>query len=102
MAGQWNELRLELEPSYDAAPRLAAALLGALRLEARPVASTGGARGAAEGGAAEGGEAVEVRWWKTVEVQTRLMGCAWPADAEAEAEAGPESRGEAEASTWGI
>ena len=89
VAGQWNELRLVLEPSYEAAPRLAAALLAALRLEARPVAS------AAEdaSGLAEGGGAAEVRWWKTVEVQTRLKGGAWPA----EAETAPVSRAEAEA-----
>ena len=89
VAGEWNELRLVLEPSYEAAPRLAAALLAALRLEARPVAS------AAEeaGGSAEGGGAAEVRWWKTVEVQTRLKGGAWPA----EAETAPVSRAEAEA-----
>ena len=89
VAGQWNELRLVLEPSYEAAPRLAAALLAALRLEARPVASAANSAG----GAAEGGGAAEVRWWKTVEVQTRLVGAAWPA----EAEVGPGSRGEAEA-----
>ena len=34
-----------------------------------------------------------MRWWKTVEVQTRLMGAAWPAETELD----PERRGEAEA-----
>ena len=69
-----------LEASYEAAPRLAAALVAALRLEARPVA----AAAAGTDGATEGEEAVEV--------QTRLMGTAWPA----ETEVGPEGRGEAE------